>query len=184
MDTYLVIYIVLVGIYRLAEIFVMTRTGTIARKPVRDWTAWLIMIPYWLIIISPPLEYLAREYRRPGPVALVIGGVFFIAATFVRVKAHLDLGEQFSMFLEEGRERGLVTTGLYAHVRHPLYLANLCLFVACPAFLAVAWSWILTGIGIVGVLVRIEIEERFLRRNFEGYETYSEKTWKVLPLVY
>jgi protein-S-isoprenylcysteine O-methyltransferase Ste14 len=184
MDTYLIIYIVFVGVYRLAELLVMTRTGTVARKPVRDWTAWLIMVPYWLIIISPPVEYLTRDYRRPGAIALIIGGLFFIAATVVRVKAHLDLGEQFSMFLEEGKERGLVTTGLYAYIRHPLYLANLCLFIACPAFLAVGWSWILSGIGIAGVLVRIEIEERFLQRSFEGYQAYSDRTWKLIPWIY
>lgn len=184
MDAYLIAYIVAVAIYRLSELFVMTQTGTIARKPVRDWTAWLIMVPYWLVIVSPAVEYLARDYRRPSWIALLIGGLFFIAATAVRVKAHLDLGEQFSMFLEEGRDRGLVTTGIYGYIRHPLYLANIFLFLACPAFLAVTWSWVLTAIGIAGVLTRIEMEERFLRRTFEGYEAYRKTTHKLIPGIY
>ncbi len=184
MDTYLVAYIALVFLYRVAELAVMTHTGTVAKKPRRDWTAWLIMVPYWLVIVAPPLEYLSRDYRRPAVLSLVLGVVLFAAGTYVRVRAHLDLGEQFSMFLEEGREQGLVTTGIYAQIRHPLYLGNLLLFLACPTFLGVAWSWVLTAIGVVGVLVRIQMEERFLRRTFEGYDAYAETTSKLIPGIY
>lgn len=184
MDAYLTAYVALVLAYRVSELIVMTKTGTVAKKPKRDWTAWLIMVPYWLVILGPAVEYMSRDYRRPGWVALVLGGLLFALATIVRVRAHLDLGRQFSMFLEEGKEQGLVTTGLYAHIRHPLYLGNLFLFLACPTFLAVNWSWILTAIGIAGVLVRIEMEERFLRQSFEGYEAYAEETWKLIPRVY
>jgi protein-S-isoprenylcysteine O-methyltransferase Ste14 len=184
MDTYLILYIGLVGIYRVSELIVMSKTGTVARKPVRDWTAWLIMVPYWLVIVTPPVEYLMRAYRRPGLSALIIGGLFFLAATIIRVKAHLDLGGSFSMFLEQDEEQPLVTSGLYATIRHPLYLANLFLFVACPAFLAARWAWVLTLIGIVGVLVRIEMEERFLSDQVADYEAYRRVTWKLVPGLY
>ncbi|MGC9523141.1 MAG: methyltransferase family protein [Anaerolineae bacterium] len=184
MDTYLTAYIALVFLYRVAELAVMTRTGTIAKKPRRDWTAWLIIVPYWLVLVAPPLEYMARDYRRPSVPSLALGVLLFAAATYVRVRAHLDLGKQFSMFLEEGKEEGLVTTGLYGKIRHPLYLGNLLLFLACPTFLGVAWSWILTLVGIVGVVVRIEMEERFLRRTFEGYDAYTEETSRLIPGIY
>jgi protein-S-isoprenylcysteine O-methyltransferase Ste14 len=184
-DTYLILYIVFVGLYRVSELLVMSKTGTIARKPVRDWTAWLIMVPYWLVIVTPPVAYLARTYRRPGLAALIAGGLLFLAAAVVRVKAHLDLGGEFSMFLEEHDEQQtLVTTGLYKTLRHPLYLANLLLFLACPTFLAVGWAWIITAVGIVGILVRIRMEERFLMHHFEGYADYREKTWKLIPHIY
>lgn len=184
MDTYLFLYVVLVLVYRGAEILVMMRTGTIAKKPVRDWTAWLIMVPYWLVIVTPAIDYVGRDYRRPTVVALVIGTLLFALATLVRVRAHLDLGKQFSMFLEENKEQGLVTSGLYAYVRHPLYLANVLLFLACPTFLGVAWPWVITALGIAGIITRIEYEERFLRQTFEGYDAYAKTTWRVIPWIY
>lgn len=184
MDLYAIAYISFVLIYRLSETVVMAKTGTLTRKPKQDWTAYLIIVPYWVVILVPVLVYVSRGGPQPGPLFVTVGAVFFIAATVLRVKAHLDLGEQFSMFLEQGRESGLVTTGLYATIRHPLYLANLCLFVACPTFLGIVWAWVITLLGFVGVVWRVQEEERFLREAFEGYADYSETTWRLIPFVY
>ncbi len=184
MDAYLVVYVILVLVYRIAEVLVMARIGTAAKKPRRDWTAWLTIVPYWLVLVGPALEYLARDYLSPRTPALVLGSALFLAAIAVRIRAHLDLGKQFTTFLAEGKERGLVTTGLYGYIRHPLYLADLLLFLACPSFLAVNWSWILTAIGFVGMVLRIEMEERALRQTFEAYSAYSERTWKLIPQIY
>jgi protein-S-isoprenylcysteine O-methyltransferase Ste14 len=184
MDIYLTAYIALVLIYRGAETYVMTKTGTLTRRPRRDWTALLIAVPYWITLAGAALEYLTLQPARPTIIALVLGALLFVGATAVRVKAHLDLGAQFSMFLEEGRAGGLVTTGIYRTIRHPLYLANVLLFLACPTFLALTWSWIPAALGIAGVLTRIELEERFLMASFEGYATYADGTWKLVPRIY
>ena len=184
MDLYLVLYLVLILVYRFAETWVMAKFGTLPRRPAKDWTAWMIIVPYWLVIVAPVLEYVAGERQRPSTSALTAGAALFIAATAVRVRAHLDLGAQFSMFLETGRSEGLVTTGLYAWIRHPLYLANLLLFLACPTFLAVRWSWLSTAVAFVGVVTRIEIEETLLRERFDGYAEYAEGTWKLVPRLY
>ncbi|MBN1248803.1 MAG: isoprenylcysteine carboxylmethyltransferase family protein [Anaerolineae bacterium] len=184
MDAVLIFYIALVLLYRFSETLVMAKTGTLTRKPKLDWTAYLIMVPYWSVIVVPALVYGTRGGPQPALFFLIAGAVFFAAATVIRVKAHLDLGTQFSMFLEQGRSAGLVTTGLYAKIRHPLYLANVCLFVACPTFLGVVWAWGLTALGIAGVVWRIQAEERFLRESFEGYAAYSESTWRLVPYLY
>ena len=184
MDPYLVAYIVLVLLYRFAETAVMIRTGTVTRRPVKDWTAWMIVVPYWLVIVSTATEYASGRQAQPPLAAVVVGAILFVAATFVRVRAHLDLGAQFSMFLEQGKQGGLVTTGLYSRIRHPLYLANILLFLACPTFLAVTWAWGAAVMGIVGVVTRIEIEEQHLTRTFEGYAAYAKTTWKLVPHLY
>ncbi|MCU0522075.1 MAG: isoprenylcysteine carboxylmethyltransferase family protein [Anaerolineae bacterium] len=184
MDSYLIAYIGLVLLYRFAETAVMIRTGTVTRRPVKDLTAWMIVIPYWLVIASTAIEYTSGRHEQPPLVAVVVGAILFAAATLVRVRAHLDLGAQFSMFIEEGKEGGLVTTGLYSRIRHPLYLANILLFLACPTFLAVVWAWGAALMGIIGVVTRIEIEEQHLTRTFEGYAAYAKTTWKLVPRIY
>lgn len=184
MDPYLIAYVVLVVLYRLSETLAMVKTGTVARKPAQDWTAWLIMVPYWLVILSSAVEYASGRYGQPPLAAIIAGVALFAVATVLRVRAHLDLGAQFSMFIEEGKSGGLVTTGLYSKIRHPLYLANIALFLACPTFLAVRWAWAAAVMGIVGVVTRIEIEEQHLTRTFEGYAAYARTTWKLIPRVY
>ncbi len=184
MDSYLIIYVVLAVAYRAVDILILFRTRTIAKKPDRDWTEWLIMVPYWLVVVAPAIEYLGRDYRRPSVFALVVGAILFALAMILRARAHLDLNKQFTRFIEEGKERGLVTSGLYAYVRHPLYLSEVVYFLACPTFLGVAWAWVLTAIGIAGIVTRIRVEERLLRESFEGYEAYAENTWTLIPWIY
>jgi len=110
----------------------------------------------------------------------MLGALFFAAATVVRAKARLDL-RGFSVSIEKREGQNLVETGLYKHIRHPLYLGNLFLFVACPLFLASRFSWILTATGAAGILVRIKLEERFLLENMDGYREYMAKTSALFP---
>jgi protein-S-isoprenylcysteine O-methyltransferase Ste14 len=183
MTPYLLAYIALIALYRITETVIMTKTGSIRRAPTGDWTAWLIIAPYWAVIVGPALEHLYWE-TTPGIAFMVGGGLALLAATYVRARAHLDLGRAFSMFLDEDPERRLVRTGLYATIRHPLYLANILLFVGCPLFLEARLTWFATAIGIVGVLVRIRLEERFLNEQMPEYTEYQQQTWKLIPHLY
>lgn len=184
MDPYLIAYIVLVVLYRLSETLTMVKTGTVTRRPAKDWTAWLVMVPYWLVILSSAVEYASGRNGHPPLAAIIVGVALFAIATTLRVRAHLDLGAQFSMFIEEGKTGGLVTTGLYSKIRHPLHLASIALFLACPTFLAVRWAWLAAVVGLVGVVTCIEIEEQHLTHTFEGYPAYAQTTWKLIPHVY
>jgi protein-S-isoprenylcysteine O-methyltransferase Ste14 len=183
MGTELYAYAACIVVYRVVESLAMRRAGSYARRPRRDWTMALIVVPYYLVLVGPLLEHLAFEWR-PGPVNVALGGLCFAAAAFFRAKAHLDLGRGFSMAIERTEGAGLVDTGLYRTVRHPLYLGNVFLFIACPLFLAARLSYIVAGLGLIGVLIRIRIEEAFLMSEFEDYEAYAERTWALVPGLY
>ena len=75
-------------------------------------------------------------------------------------------------------------SGLYAKIRHPLYLGNLLLFLACPAFLAGRLSWLAAVLAIAGLILRIHIEEKFLLGNTDGYQDYIQRTWALIPYLY
>ncbi|HSJ56883.1 MAG TPA: isoprenylcysteine carboxylmethyltransferase family protein, partial [Anaerolineae bacterium] len=145
--------------------------------------AWLIVVPYWLVILGSAFEYITFQ-QPPSWVAAVLGVLFFAEAALVRVRAHLDLGPGFSMFLEKGEGQQVVTHGLYAHVRHPLYLANILLFIACPLFLSVTFAWVATLLGIGGVVARINLEERFLLAEMPGYDEYQKHTARLIPRIW
>ena len=174
-------YVVLVLLYQASEALVMNRPTR--RRSARDWTTSLIVVPYYLILTGAPLEHLYWS-TKPGLLNSIPGALFFLAATALRVRGHLDLKRGFSMYIEELEDQQLVQSGIYAHIRHPLYLGNLCLFVACPLFLAVGWTWVVTVLGFLGILARIRIEERFLLKHLEGYAQYREETWALIPGVF
>ena len=179
----ILVYAALFAFYRIVEYFIMHQSGTLKNVPGRDRSAYLIIIPYYLIVISPLIEYLCLN-PLVGKLNMVLGGIFFLAATYIRAKAHLDLRGQFSMRLEKMNSSGFIQTGLYRHIRHPLYLGNLCLFIACPLFLSAFYSWVFTLIGVVGILVRIRIEEKFMIEMHEGYREYIKNTSALLPGIF
>jgi protein-S-isoprenylcysteine O-methyltransferase Ste14 len=75
----------------------------------------------------------------------------------------------------------LVTTGAYAHVRHPIYAGAVLLL----AGYTLAWSnWTLALLAGFGALLFFKAkagrEEEWLRARFPSYETYR---WQVRRMV-
>jgi len=62
-----------------------------------------------------------------------------------------------------------VETGLYKYIPHPHYLGNLFLLVACRLFLAARIPWVFTVLGVLALLAKIEVEERFLPEPVDEY---------------
>jgi protein-S-isoprenylcysteine O-methyltransferase Ste14 len=105
-----------------------------------------------------------------------IAGIALAAIAFpLWVAARIQLGSAFSFRAEARR---LVTTGLYARIRHPVYLFGTT--AALSAFLALqVWPvfWAMVVLGGVTFL-RIRKEDRVLRQAFgQHYEDYRRRTW-------
>lgn len=183
MSDSLIAYIALQAFYLLAQIAAMVRTGARRRRRARDWTAALIVVPNALVLGGAGFEHVTYS-TDPGPLDWGVGALLFLAATALRARAQLDLGKSFSTVLEERADLQLVTSGLYAHIRHPLYLADVLQLVASPTFLACGWTWLLTLLGVAGILVRIRFEEAFLKEHLDEYEAYAARTHALIPGLY
>jgi protein-S-isoprenylcysteine O-methyltransferase Ste14 len=71
-------------------------------------------------------------------------------------------------------------------IRHPGYLGTFLMEIGA-GFAVANWIALLAAvaIGITSRAYRIDVEERMLEANFgEQYKAYSDKTWKLVPLVY
>jgi protein-S-isoprenylcysteine O-methyltransferase Ste14 len=76
----------------------------------------------------------------------------------------------------------LVTTGIRARVRHPVYLAHLCEMVAWSAGTGLVVCWGLTAFAIATGAVMIRMEDAELSRRFgEEFERYRSHVSAVLP---
>jgi protein-S-isoprenylcysteine O-methyltransferase Ste14 len=106
----------------------------------------------------------------------VIAAFVIAAAGFALwMAARVELGESFS-FLPQARK--LVTTGIYARFRHPVYLFGMVAYFG----LAIAWGhWIgYTYVALVGVLewLRGRREDKVLEKVFgEEWRRYRARTW-------
>ena len=94
----------------------------------------------------------------------------------------ITLGKEWSPQLQLRKDHHLITSGPYAHIRHPMYTAisgfglSLALVSANLIFVALA------AMVIVGLYFRIPQEEKMLIEEFgDEYQKYTQRTGSLLP---
>jgi protein-S-isoprenylcysteine O-methyltransferase Ste14 len=105
----------------------------------------------------------------------IIGGTLFA------VWATLTLARSISIIPEA---RGLVTSGPYAFVRHPLHIGEFVVLFGIALQHLMPWSLLLLGVQCVFQFERMKNEERVLARAFPNYADYIACTARLLPGVY
>ena len=81
-------------------------------------------------------------------------------------------------------EQRLVTTGIRARVRHPVYLGHLCEMLAWSVGTGLIVCWLLTAFAIVTGAVMIRMEDAELSKRFGSeYAAYRARLPAVLPRI-
>jgi protein-S-isoprenylcysteine O-methyltransferase Ste14 len=128
--------------------------------------AWLIP----LLPRGPELPALAA-----ASAAILILGEVLIVYTL------LSLGRSFSLIPQA---RKLVTSGPYAIVRHPLYLAE----EAAIAGVLLQFAWFAAlpflVLHVTVQIRRLQLEEELLLKTFPEYAAYARRTPRLLPGVW
>lgn len=87
----------------------------------------------------------------------------------------------FSILPEPRANARLITTGPYAHVRHPLYFGLMLFAFGC----ALGWNtpvhWASAGALALVLDLKSRREERFLRARFPEYPDYAANIPRVIP---
>ena len=79
----------------------------------------------------------------------------------------------------------VIDTGLYAHVRHPMYTGALIMFVGIPLAMASWWGLVPFALLAATIVWRLTDEEVFLARNLPGYEDYRRRVGaRLVPGVW
>lgn len=124
-------------------------------------------------------------YRQPLW-AIGVGTALFGSALWLFWRSHRDLGCNWSISLEIREGHHLVSTGVYARLRHPMYTSFL-LMAAGQAFLIPNWTAALTGLAGFAVLYgpRVGKEERLMSETFgDDYARYVRRTNRLIPFIH
>ena len=129
-------------------------------------------------LFFPALFVFADSTRAPWALALgVLGCAIAVTGSVIVWRSRLALGAAWSLLPKAGEQTGVVTSGPYRLVRHPIYLGlsvvavgQAVAFSSGPALLLV-WACV-----IPSFVWRAREEERLLIRIFgEVYVSYRKK---------
>ncbi len=127
--------------------------------------AQVVLFAVWLAVLLATAE-------PASMVRSVTGGLMVALAVGVMEAARRALGRNLTPYPQPRSDATLVSTGIYAHVRHPIY-TGVVLALAGASVLA---GSIAAGIVAVGLLVfftaKSSVEERALVINVPGYQQY------------
>lgn len=128
----------------------------------------------------------AAADRPASAWAVALGMLAFLSALWVFRRSHKDLGKNWSITLQIRERHKLVTTGLYAVIRHPMYTSFLLMGLGQSLLLP---NWVAGLSGLVGFAVlfflRVDKEERMMLETFgPEYRSYMERTKRIIPYLY
>lgn len=91
------------------------------------------------------------------------------------------LGRRFSIVPEA---RGLVTSGPYRLVRHPIYLGEIVAGFGLVLPTLFSPHILLFAVFLGAQVVRVHFEERILGSTYPQYEAYAAHTRRLIPFVF
>lgn len=113
--------------------------------------------------------------------ARALASFMVLIGTILATLIILRLGKSFSILPESRR---LVTTGPYALVRHPLYLAEAVVTLGVMINFLSVWAVLVVAAQFALQITRMHYEEKTLRETFPEYDDYARKTPRLLPGIY
>ena len=153
------------------------------QRPAQKFISALFILGFAGFVVLPAFDH-RFGWSPVAPVVSMIANAMIVLSFllfFVVMKSNTYAASTIQV--EEGQP--VVSTGLYAYVRHPIYSGALLLIAAMPLALG-SWWTVLLIVPFSPVLVwRILDEEIFLRENLPGYAEYMQRVrYRLVPRVW
>ncbi len=154
------------------------------------WLVWVPLVVAWIFV---PWSTLARSgavpalpdfaVREPAYVALrwvaAIVGVISLAAT---IKCWARMGSDWRMDVGLERKTDLITDGLFARIRHPIYAFSILLMLCSAAIVPTAPMLAIALVHVVLMNIKARNEERHLLAvHGDAYAQYLRRTGRFVP---
>jgi protein-S-isoprenylcysteine O-methyltransferase Ste14 len=140
-------------------------------------------IMFIAMLVLPTLDH--RSHWSAVPLYVAIAGDVLVALGFLIIFFVYKENTFASATIELAPEQKVISTGLYALVRHPMYMGALFLFVGIPLALGSWWGLLGFALMTPALIWRIFDEEKFLAKNLRGYVEYKNKVrYRLVPFVW
>ena len=152
---------------------------TLARRRAHDIDrSWRVRLIAAVSIAGP---FLLRPTSGIGPFLEVHTAPVACIGLAVVVVAKGALGRSFGLL---PANRGVVSSGVYRVVRHPIYLGYLLTHVAFLTANPSWWNVVALGTADAALMVRASYEEMTLLRDPAYARYWQQVRWRVVPGVF
>ena len=143
----------------------------------------ILGIGFAAAFILPIFDY--RNQWSSIPFTVEIIGLILFNFGIVVMDIAMVQNAYASKILDINKDQKLIDTGLYSHVRHPLYSGAVLMMFCVPIALGSWISLIPATIGVIAIIIRIKFEEEMLIKGMDGYEEYRTRVkYKLFPKIY
>jgi len=160
-----------------------------ARRLSYRRSPYLVLLPAWMamwvavaLVTRPWRGILLYRVDWPWGAAVLL----FVCGLYLYSQSGRNFSAKQLSGLPEvhgrNRDQRLVTDGIRARVRHPVYLAHLCEMLAWSVGSGLVVCWGLTALGVVTGAVMIRMEDAELEKRFgHSYRAYRNAVPAVVP---
>jgi protein-S-isoprenylcysteine O-methyltransferase Ste14 len=123
---------------------------------------------------------------RPAPLLANLGLVLFTLGWGIKALAlRANAFATAVLRLQRDRKHAVVDTGVYRIVRHPFYAGTPFVLIGLGLWLESYTSALFAVVPIAFMVIRLKLEERFLRRELPGYSEYAVRVpHRLLPGIW
>ena len=163
------------------------RPGSGGQKGRDQAVVYALVVGFAAWSLLMPLDARRFGWTPPLPVGLKgAGGTLLLLSALLLFRSFRD-----NTFLsplvrvQAERKQRVVSTGVYAFVRHPMYLGAVLMFVGAPLLIGSAVGLVVAAALTLLLAFRILGEERVLADELDGYAEYRQKVrYRLLPMVW
>jgi protein-S-isoprenylcysteine O-methyltransferase Ste14 len=151
-----------------------------SQKIIQSITA----LGFMAMLVLPALDHRFHWWPAVPFFASVAGGVL-VAIGFLIIFFVYKENTFASATIEVYPDQKAVSSGLYALVRHPMYMGGSVMFVGMALSLGSWWGLFAFLFMMPAFIWRIFEEEGFLLRNLPGYAEYKNKVrHRLVPFIW
>jgi len=141
------------------------------------------LLGFITLLVLPALDH--RFGWSPVPPYVSVAGDALVALGFILTFIVIFQNEYAASTIQVVEGQTVVSTGLYAHIRHPMYAGVLPMLVGMPLALGSWWSLFGLVLAVPAIIWRLVDEEKFLLKNLPGYTEYTQKVrYRLIPFIW
>jgi protein-S-isoprenylcysteine O-methyltransferase Ste14 len=143
------------------------------QRPIQKIIVLCMGLPGIAVFIVPGLDH-RFGWSSMSPWLSLVGNLLILLSMWMgfRVFKENSFG---SATVQIGKDQKVISTGPYAIVRNPMYSSAAVYLIGMSLALGSYWGLIPSILTILGLVIRLFDEEKFLAKNLPGYREYCAR---------